>query len=114
MLYFDQEVFSEAEYVQYEDFFTHEWPKILSKLKKQNRNIRNYIIGLVQGAKDDFITTFRGLDNGVMYNLDIAVTGNVSYHEEKGSLGFTGTGLSEKVQNAWKNSLFSTRRYANN
>jgi hypothetical protein len=98
MLYFDTKTFNLNEYKEYEGFFKSEWQNVVAEMKKSNRSIRNYIIGTLYGDKDDFVMTFRGLDNGVMYNLDIAADGNVQYHEEVGSLGFTGTGLSQKVQ----------------
>jgi hypothetical protein len=98
MLYFDKKKFNEQEYKEYESFFKTEWQKVVAELKKTDRSIRNHIIGTVYGAKDDFVLTFSGLDNGVMFDLDITADGNVHYHETVQSLGFTGTGLSPRVQ----------------
>jgi hypothetical protein len=97
MLYLNPKKFSETDFNEYADFFKTEWLKINNQSPKKTLFDRQ-LVGIVYGNSDDFTHIFKGLNDGEMYCLEIKPDGVVSFHEEKGALGFTSSGLSVKVK----------------
>jgi hypothetical protein len=97
MLYLNPKKFSEADFDEYADFFRSEWLKINNQSPKKMLLDRQ-LVGIVYGNSDDFTHVFTGVNDGENYCLEIKPDGVVSFHEEKGALGFTSSGLSVKVK----------------
>jgi rRNA processing protein Gar1 len=100
ILYLDKKEFSKTDFEMYKDFFKNEWQNVISEMKKKDYQLINYIIGIVHGAKNEFILTFRGSQDGQKYKLEIRADGELVYQNDlpSGGGGITGPGLSSKVQ----------------
>jgi hypothetical protein len=97
MLYLNPKKFSETDFNEYADFFKTEWLNINNQSPKKML-FNKHLVGIVYGNSDDFKQVFKGNHDGEIYCLEIKPDGVVSFHEEKGALGFTSSGLSVKVK----------------
>jgi hypothetical protein len=97
MLYLNPKKFSEANFDEYADFFKTEWLRINNQSPRKTF-LNKQLVGIVYGNSDDFTQIFTGFTDGENYCFEIKPDGVVLFHEEKGALGFTSSGLSVKVK----------------
>lgn len=98
MLYINPEKYSRETFDIYADFFVHQWMAEEKQINKDFPYIKNHIIGVVYGARDDFIKRFYGSNNGIDYVFKISADGVIDYSRDEESLNYEGSGLAQKVE----------------
>ncbi len=98
MLYINPEKYSRETFDIYADFFVHQWMAEEKKINKDFSYIENHIIGIVYGAREDFIKRFYGSNDGVNYVFTISADGVIDYSRDEEPLNYERSGLAQKVE----------------
>mgnify|MGYP003551760612 FL=1 len=77
MLYLSEKKFDRESFDDYADFFRQKWPEIVAFINKDYAYIKNNIIGLVYGKRENFIKEFKGLHQGKKMILMVYADGRV-------------------------------------
>ena len=98
MLYIPEKKISKEDFEQYAIFFLNKWPEIETTINRDYPYIRQHIIGVVYGDKENFTAMFTGEHSGKKMILTVYPDGRVSFANDDRGRQENYSGLSEVVQ----------------
>jgi hypothetical protein len=98
MLYIPEKTMSKEYFEKYAAFFLNKWQEIVAGINKDHPYIRQHIIGMVYGDKENFTAKFTGEHSGKKMILTVYPDGRVSLADDDKWSQENYSGLSQMVQ----------------
>ncbi|HRP55542.1 hypothetical protein [Agriterribacter sp.] len=98
MLYIPEKKMSKEDFEKYAAFFLNKWQEIVAGINKDHPYIRQHIIGVVYGDKENFTARFTGEHSGKKKILTVYPDGRVSLADDDKWRQENYSGLSQAVQ----------------
>lgn len=98
MLYVPEKTMSKEDFEKYAGFFLNKWPEVEGIINKDHPYIRQHIIGVVYGDKENFTVTFTGEHSGKKMILTVYPDGRISLANDDQWRQENYSGLSQVVQ----------------